>query len=153
MIFNDNFARLFECAGIVYMKSRRAVSRALEPVGITYDQFGTLMALGVSSGMSQRKLATVLETDTTTAMVICEGLEKRGMITRTRDPKDRRTYVLAPTPAGTTAAQKGFTIMAKLYAPLRDSLSLEEVARALPVMEKAAAMARAMVMKKNRRKE
>ena len=150
MIFNDDFARLFECAGILYMKSRRAVSRALEPVGITYDQFGTLMALGDAAGASQRQLAAILETDTTTAMVICEGLEKRGMITRTRDPKDRRTYILAPTPKGNAAAQRGYALMEN--APLRDSLKQEEISRALPVMEKAAGLAREMARKGSRRK-
>jgi DNA-binding MarR family transcriptional regulator len=143
MIFNDDFERFFELAGVLYMKTRRIVTKLLEPAGITWDQFGTLAAMQHAAGLSQKQLAVALETDTTTAMVICEGLEKRGLITRTRNPDDRRTYRLAPTDKGRKCMARAMAIVGSAYAPWRAILSREEIASALPVLEKAAGHARA----------
>ncbi len=153
MIFNDDFERFFELAGVMYMKTRRLVTELLKPVGITWDQFGTLAALQQSSGLSQKWLAAVLDTDTTTAMVICEGLESRGLITRTKIPEDRRTYRLVPTEKGRKCIVRALAIVGAAYAPWRSILSREEISAALPVLEKAAGHARAELSKMRRKKK
>jgi DNA-binding MarR family transcriptional regulator len=138
MIFNDDLARFFELAGFLHVKTRRAVGRALAPLGITTDQYGTLVALQQASGLSQRQLAAVLETDTTTAMVICEGLESRGMITRKRNPKDRRSYNLVATDKGKKALGRALPILERLFAPWQDARGMEDIRKAIPIMERAA---------------
>ncbi len=153
MIFKDDLGRFFELAGILHVKTRRAVGRALKPLGITTDQFGTLSALRESSGLSQRKLAAALETDTTTAMVICEGLERRGLITRLRTPGDRRTYSLALTAQGARIALRAFAAMERLFTPWQEAMDLAEIRKALPCMEKAAAEVRELSAKDIRRKK
>ncbi len=151
MIFSDDFARLFELAGLLYMKSRRVATRALARFGVTWDQFGALLVLSGASGMSQKSLATALETDTTTAMVICEGLERKGLITRTRDPSNRRAYVLAVSSRGKGVTRRGWAAMEKMWTPLRGTLTPGEIAAALPVLQKAAEAVRALAAEKGRK--
>ncbi len=147
MIFSDDFARLFELAGLLYMKSRRVATRVLARFGVTWDQFGALLVLAGASGLSQKSLAVALETDTTTAMVICEGLERKGLITRTRDPSNRRAYVLAVSSRGKGVTQRGWAAMETIWTPLRGTLTPGEIAAALPVLQKAAEAVRTLAAK------
>ena len=142
MIFEGDFARFFELAGLLYMKSKRALSRSLEKHGITWDQFGTLAAIGRESGMSQRRLAAILETDTTTAMVICDSLEKRSLIERSRDRSDRRVNRLILTDAGSRTLSAAMKTAGKMYEQFKTLLSDDELAAALPVLQKAAMKAK-----------
>jgi DNA-binding MarR family transcriptional regulator len=152
MIFHDDFWRFFELSAIVYMKTRRAAQVMLKPFGLTYDQFGALIALSASEGMSQRKLAAVLETDTPPAMVICDGLEKKGMLERRRDGRDRRINRLHPTAAGRRALGSAMTEMKRAVAPFSRSLPAADFRRLLPFMEKAAAAVKGITSKKVRAK-
>lgn len=147
MIFQDDFARFFELAGLVYMKSRRVLSRALEKHHVTWDQFGALMVIAAESGMSQRKLAAILETDTTTAMVICDSLEKKGLMERGRDRTDRRVNRLSLTDSGRKTLIAATRSAGKVYEPFRTLLEKEELAAALPVLEKAANKAKELSRK------
>jgi len=149
----DDFTRFFELAGLTYMKGKRAANVVLKPIGITWDQFGTLAALQQEHGISQHRLAAVLETDTTTAMVICEGLEKRGLISRTRSPGDRRTYRLEVTDRGKKTFQRALAAMRPLTVELKSALSQEAMRAALPLLETAAGKAREIADRVQRRKK
>ena len=49
---------------------------------------------------SQRELADFLSLDPSQIVALVDQLEKRGAVTREADPRDRRSKVIAPTPAG-----------------------------------------------------
>jgi DNA-binding MarR family transcriptional regulator len=142
MIFKDKFQRIYELSAMITMKSRRAIQACLKPYGITFDQFGTIMALINSEGMNQRQLAAAMETDTTTAMVICDGLEKRGLILRVRNPKDRRTNKLYVTDKGRKLIERAFIAVGQVGLPLTEVLSEEEVDRITPLLERLASKAK-----------
>jgi DNA-binding MarR family transcriptional regulator len=142
MIFRDKFQRIYELAALVTVKVRRAIQATLKPLGITVDQFGTLMVLTGMSGISQRELAGVMETDTTTAMVICDGLEKRGLISRVRDTTDRRTNHLLISEKGKELFAKAYAVVERAAFPLTEVLTPEEVELITPSLEKLAMKAR-----------
>lgn len=151
MIFSDKFQRVYELAALITMKTRRAIQARLKPYGITFDQFGTLVALTATPGISQRELAVIMETDTTTAMVICDGLEKRGLITRTRSAKDRRTNRLSLTPKGKALSVRAYAAVGKTGLPLTQVLTEEEVDLITPVLEKLANKAKELAQSGKRR--
>ncbi len=144
MIFTGKLERIYELAALVTMKVRRTIQAVLKPLGITMDQFGTLLALSRGDGISQRELARIMETDTTTAMVICEGLEKRGLITRTRSPEDRRVNRLEISEKGRELLGRAYAAVAEGAAPLTKALSDQEADVLAPLLEKLADTAREM---------
>ena len=76
------------------------VIRHLDDDGLTVSQFGVLEALVHLGPLSQRELAQkILKSGGNVTMVI-DNLEKRGLVTRERDEKDRRLYRITLTAAG-----------------------------------------------------
>jgi MarR family transcriptional regulator for hemolysin len=142
MIFYESSQRIFELAALISTKTRKAVHARVKRFGITADQFATLLVLGRSGGISQRELAVALETDTTTAMVICDGLERRGLIDRTRDPSDRRVNRLSMSEKAKRLMTRVTPEVERLVAPLLSAVSAGELERVIPVLEKLAQKAR-----------
>jgi len=66
-------------------------------IDITPEQWFALAFLWKSEGMNQCELAEATTKDRTTITRIVDRLERKGLIVRKRDPKDRRSYNLHPT--------------------------------------------------------
>jgi DNA-binding MarR family transcriptional regulator len=67
---------------------------------MTPPQAGVLRHLAHSPGNSQRELAEALGMHAPRLTALIDDLEGRGLVQRTRDPNDRRNYVLTLTAAG-----------------------------------------------------
>ena len=67
---------------------------------LTPLQFGALAALKRFGAMDQASLGGVTALDRTTIVVVLTRLEERGLITRQPSATDRRSKVVAITPAG-----------------------------------------------------
>jgi DNA-binding MarR family transcriptional regulator len=59
-----------------------------------------LTYLAERSEISQQEMANAMEIDRSEVVRLIDSLEKAGLVTRTRDPEDRRKYRLAITAAG-----------------------------------------------------
>ncbi len=70
----------------------------LNKYNLTSQQFGMLAFLWKKDGFSQIKLGNCMNKDRTTISGIVDRLEKEGLVTRCRDPEDRRTYLIYLTP-------------------------------------------------------
>lgn len=127
---------IFELIGAIHMKLNRLAQRKLKDLNLTYPQFGALMVLTERSMLCQRELAAVLETDTTTTMVICNGLEDKGLIERQRDPNDKRAYQLVITEKGRELYQQAYMAVVGLYGPISRAFSDEEVTHILASLGK-----------------
>lgn len=112
-------------AGIT-TKMRKNVESVLKTKGLTYPQFGALFTLMEKSGITQKELAIYLETDTTTAMVICDSLEKKKFIRRVADKSDRRVNRLEVTDFGCEVMEAVSPEVKKLYIPLMSSMTNDE---------------------------
>jgi DNA-binding MarR family transcriptional regulator len=135
MIFADTpMTSLVGLASGICVKSRRLTERRLRPLGLTFPQFGALAAIAELGGGPQRAVAARLETDVNTAMVVCAALEKKGLATRKRDPRDSRALVVNLSPAGRSLLSKAMAEVGGLIASLPSGISAAKVGAALDVL-------------------
>jgi MarR family transcriptional regulator, transcriptional regulator for hemolysin len=128
---------------------RKAADSDLKAVDLTFTQFGTLFEILQHPGspMSQRELATAIETDTTTIMVVCDSLEKKGCLKRNPDSGDRRINRLEITEKGRKAVEKAFPIILNVFSPLTGSITDSEASLVVPILEKMNAAIRVQYAK------
>lgn len=154
MMFESGVPRLFELMAAINIKTTRLVERKLKKFGLTYPQFGAIFALSTREGLRQNELANVLDIDTTTAMVICDGLEKKRLLKRVRDEKDRRAYRLLLTETGKKLIKEALPEVTAVYRPIANIASEDEVEQIIPVLERMTARVRAETeMYRNRAKK
>lgn len=63
-------------------------------------------------------------------------MEEKGLIERTRDPKDRRAYSLSLTSPGREAVLRANPELESVFAPLAAMLGENEARAVLPVLER-----------------
>ncbi len=84
--------------GVLLTQIGRAVTRqyraALWPIGVKPRQTAALLALRQGGAMSQQALGAWLDIDASNLVVLLNELEDLGMISRRRDPQDRRRHVV-----------------------------------------------------------
>ncbi len=68
----------------------KALARELEPHGILPSQWSVLRILWGTSGLSQVELAERMRVEKASLTGVLEGMERKGLIVRTRNAKDRR---------------------------------------------------------------
>jgi DNA-binding MarR family transcriptional regulator len=71
--------------------------------GIRPLQYVILLVLGAQDGLSQQELCTAAQVDSGNMVELVDGLEALRYAQRTRDPRDRRRYVVTITPSGRSA--------------------------------------------------
>jgi DNA-binding MarR family transcriptional regulator len=77
----------------------------VKPAGLTPATAGALRILARNPGLSQRALADRLGAVPSRVVVLVDALENAGLVSRTRDPDDRRHHRLDLTDAGRAALQ------------------------------------------------
>jgi DNA-binding MarR family transcriptional regulator len=78
----------------------QAFSRRSSEIGVQPGRFATLTLIGANPGITQTALSRANGRDKSTLTPLISDLVRRGLIRRTRDRNDRRTYRLTLTPAG-----------------------------------------------------
>jgi len=81
----------------------RRLETALEPVGLRVRHFLVLAMLDAAGALSQQEMSGHLSLDPTLMVAVVDELERRELIVRARDPRDRRRYAVSITPAGREA--------------------------------------------------
>jgi MarR family 2-MHQ and catechol resistance regulon transcriptional repressor len=76
------------------------VEAHLSELGLTVSQFGVLEALFHLGPLNQKNLAAKILKSTGNITMVIDNLEKRGLVKRTRDEKDRRHYSVGITNQG-----------------------------------------------------
>ena len=72
----------------------------LEPFGLTHPQYLVMLALWERAPLRVGELAERLRLEPATLSPLLKRLEARGLVTRTRDPRDERALAVSLTPAG-----------------------------------------------------
>ncbi len=67
-------------------------------IDMTAEQWGAILILLNSEVMTQGQLGERLYLEKSSVSRLTDGLERRGWIVRTRDPKDSRQKLVMPTP-------------------------------------------------------
>jgi DNA-binding MarR family transcriptional regulator len=97
----------------------------LEPLGLTYPQYLTMLVLWEEDGLTVSAIGERLGLDSGTLTPLLKRLEAAGVVTRTRDTADERQVLIALTPAGRSLKQKARGIPAKLLCA--SGMSLAEI--------------------------
>lgn len=81
------------------------IEAELEPLGLRGRHVMVLEMLAATT-LSQQQMAAIMSLDATLLGMIVDDLDTRGLVTRTRDPADRRRYAVSLTPAGREAHRR-----------------------------------------------
>ncbi|MDX6207980.1 MAG: hypothetical protein QOE24_371 [Frankiales bacterium] len=111
---------------------KREVSQALD---MSFVRAKALRRLATSP-LSMRALAQELSTDAPYTTIVVDDLERRGLVTRTVNPDDKRTKVVTATSAGLAVAATAQEILdrppaALLSLPARDLAALDRIVAVL----------------------
>lgn len=135
MLFeNEPYFKLIQLVAGIYIKTRKFAEKQLKTINMTYPQLGALMALIRKDNITQRELAELLETDATTAMVLCDSLEKRGWLVRSRDKTDRRVNRIRLTDAGKEIYGNAMNLIQHGYEYVFKKVQPDELNKALPFL-------------------
>ena len=89
---------LTESIGFLLTRAQQRVHRGflerLEPLGIEPRHFGALRALREAGPITQGTLASLLDVSPATIVTVVDHLEQAGLVSRHRDPTDRRAYLV-----------------------------------------------------------
>jgi len=102
------------CLCLHVQRAARALARrfddALRPLDLTNGQFSLLMSLNRPEPPAMAAVASLLAMDRTTLTAALKPLQRRGLVTVTADPGDRRSRLMTLTPKGTTLLAKAVPI-------------------------------------------
>jgi DNA-binding MarR family transcriptional regulator len=100
----------------------RRFDEALRPVGLTNGQFSLLMSLNRPAPAGMGSVAMLLGMDRTTLTAALKPLERRGLVTVTADPADRRGRLLSLTPEGQAVLANAVPIWEATHAAVETLL-------------------------------
>lgn len=113
------YTRLMRAANAVTEK----MHTHLQVHRLTISQFGVLEALYHLGPLCQKELGEkILKTSGNITLVI-DNLEKRQLVARKKDPRDRRRFAVTLTPAGIDLIEKIFPNHSKIAARVFSVLS------------------------------
>src|SRR5215208_4662668 len=100
-------ATLGSGCGLLILRLARAsawrLGRSLADSGLRWTEFAVLHHLEAQGPVSQRDLALALRIQPSNIVALLDELERRGLLTRAPDPRDRRRHRVQPTPSGLRA--------------------------------------------------
>ena len=81
-------------------QSREYFEALVKPLGIGRRHFGVLAVLGEEKPLSQVEIGERLGIDRNTVVLLLDDMEAKALVTRRRDPADRRAHLVSLTEAG-----------------------------------------------------
>ena len=114
------------CLCLHLQRAARALARrfdqALRPLGLTSGQYSTLMSLNRPEPPTIGSVAGLLAMDRTTLTANLKPLERRGLLTVSVDPGDRRSRRLALTPTGMALLARALPVWTQNHAEVEAGL-------------------------------
>ena len=115
------------CLCLAAQRAARTLARrfdeALRPAGLTSGQFSLLMSLNQPQPPWIGAVAGLLAIDRTTLTANLKPLERRGLLTTTIDPDDRRGRLVSLTKAGRMALRSAVPIWRRTHKEIDGQLS------------------------------
>jgi DNA-binding MarR family transcriptional regulator len=105
---------------------RRAAEASMAPGGLRPRHLIALKLLSEQGPVSQQRLADALSLDPSNVVGLLNELEGRGLVTRRRDPADRRRHIVEMSSAGEDELNLAYTRLGLVEDELLNTLSAEE---------------------------
>ncbi len=113
-------------ASQVVRSVRQLVSAQIEPLGLSTQQFWTIVAVAEQTTGSQSELAGRLRVDEATACRVVRSLGEAGLISAVRDPDDRRRVRLELAPRGEALVRRLLPVAREIRSVIDSALTPEE---------------------------
>lgn len=110
----------------------------LDPLELLPQHAGILRMLGQNTGISQQELAARLDMHASRLVGLVDTLEKRGLVERQSNTKDRRVHALLLTEAGRRTLKELGAIAREHDKAICEGLSPEERTQLFSLLEKVA---------------
>ncbi|WP_026299523.1 MarR family winged helix-turn-helix transcriptional regulator [Elioraea tepidiphila] len=121
------------CLCLHVQRAARALARrfdeAFRPLGLTNGQFSLMMALNQPEPPPMGRIAAFLAMDRTTLTAALKPLERRGLVEVRPHPTDRRSRVMALTPAGRALLAEAVPIWTRTHREMEATLAEGEADR------------------------
>ncbi len=104
----------------------RRAAEACTPGGLRPRHLHALGILSDRGPLSQQDLGEVLSLDPSNVVGLLNELEERGLITRRRDPSDRRRHIVDLSPTGEDALAAAYVRLGQVEDGLLAALSADE---------------------------
>ncbi|MGO4126938.1 MarR family winged helix-turn-helix transcriptional regulator [Inquilinus sp. YAF38] len=111
--------------------TQRYLQSRIEPFGVTLGMWYFLRALWEADGLTQRELSRRIGTMEPTTLTALSAMERAGLVTRERDPKDRRKLNVLLTPKGRELEHVLLPLAAEVVEQATAGFSAEDRARFL----------------------
>ena len=121
----------------LYAASReltRCYKPFLDPLGLTYPQYVTMMALWERDGVKVGELGARLHLDSATLTPLLKRLEARGYLQRRRSEEDERAVIVTLTAEGVALRERALEVPRCLAS--RISLSPEDALQLKQLLER-----------------
>ena len=112
----------------------RLYAPILEPLGLTYTSYITLLSLWEKDNVTVKELGARLFLDSGTLTPLLKKMEGQGLVTRTRSTKDERTVYVKLTPTGKNLRKKCLEVPKQMMC--HNLMSLDEGAELLQNLHK-----------------
>jgi DNA-binding MarR family transcriptional regulator len=110
-----------------YLRVRGEASRSLSALGITPQQAGMLTALSAIAPCPQQRLAEALGVSGAALIESLDDLERKDLLTRQRNPDDRREQLLHLTPQGEASCAAARAILDTLHERLATEVGADDL--------------------------
>jgi DNA-binding MarR family transcriptional regulator len=123
-------ARLYHLLHIAAHRAQRMADSALaSTTGLTTAQISVLSVLANAGPSAQARVAAELKIRAAAVTPMVTRLLARGLITRTRDQRDSRLWILELTPSGSEMVSRSRAPFAKVNEVLDAALDPDEIER------------------------
>ena len=116
---------------------RRAAETSMSPGGLRPRHLIALKLLSERGPASQHGLADALSLDPSNVVGLLNELEERELITRRRDPADRRRHIVELSPRGEDELALAYARLSQVEDDLLSALSAEERATLYDLLVRA----------------
>ncbi|MGE7852882.1 MarR family winged helix-turn-helix transcriptional regulator [Bacillus paramycoides] len=103
---------------------------------LTLDQWVLLITVNRNPGINQKNLAQIVRKDRPSVTRILDGLEKKQLIIRKREEKDRRAFLLYVTDTGLGLLDKLNGCTEKIFIQIFNEIPKEELEVMISIFEK-----------------
>jgi DNA-binding MarR family transcriptional regulator len=132
---------LWFCNWKIWLEARRRLDCALEPLGLRSREFWLLVIAG-RENVSQHEMAELCGLDPSSLVAVLDGMERRGLLHRRRNPNDRRVQWVQRTEEGERLFARALPRAQRAEAQQLAALSAAEQRQLVAAMRKLIAISK-----------